>query len=386
MRKEKSQESCIYIVDPHVLMRQILASMLRKLDGVCVMKSTNSADIDEIQKVMNGRMPDIVFLGIDSMDSEGMNLFHHLRDNYPELPIIVLTSLNETGGNIALHCLKNGAVDYITKPDRTKGLILANRHFYKRVIPIIKSLKDFNLELLKKNDPILTPGMESKEVTLGRLRISPEKVDLVILAGCLGGVRSLYKLISNLPNYLPVPVIIVQHMPKIYTKQLAAELDRISPLNIREATNKSLLLPGQVYIAPGGYHTVIKNEGSRKMLYMHRGPREHKCRPSIDVTMRSAVQVYNNRILGVFLSGGGNDGVNGARYLYDSGGLIILESRESSLLWDTSHKIHELGVSDGVYNTDQLSKEIMKRVLSKNREKTFLPAKSYSFWEKISVD
>jgi two-component system, chemotaxis family, protein-glutamate methylesterase/glutaminase len=386
MRKEKLRDSSIYIVDPHVLMRQILASMLRKLDGVCVMKSTNSADIDEIEKVMDKNMPDLVFLGIESMESEGMVLFHHLRKNYPELPVCVLTSLNEEGGKIALHCLKYGAVDYITKPDRTKGLILASRHFFKRVIPIIRSLKEINRELLKKNDPIFSPGMESNEVTLGRLRISPEKVDLVILAGCTGGVRSLYRLISKLPNYMPVPVLIVQHMPKIYTQQLAAELDRISPLNIREATNKSLLLPGQVYVAPGGYHTVVKNEGSRKMLYMHRGPREHKCRPSVDVTLRSAVQAYNSRILSVFLSGGGNDGVNGARYLYDSGGLIILESKESSLMWDTSKKIQDMGVSDGVYNADQLSKEIMKRVLSKKRENTLLPAKIYSFGESMRTD
>ncbi len=359
------------IIDSHVLMRQILASMLRRIESIHEIESVNFESGKSMLSSFIEYEPNIIFLGIDSEKSAEMQVFSEIRREFPQIPVVLMTPLSREGAQIALSGLKQGAVDYITKPDRNIGLMLANKHFYKRVLPIIYRLPSINLDVLKKSDTFSVSDMEVMKVFSDRPNQVSNSVDIVVIGGCLGGVRSLYQVISGLPEGIPVPVVIVQHMPKYYTRELSEELDKITSLNVREAQNNSSLLPGQVYLAPGGYHTVIKNEGARKSLFIHRGPRENHNRPSIDVLFRSAVQVYRDKVLGVLLSGGGDDGVLGANYITDAGGQIIVESEESSLLWQLSGKVHEENFSSGKYNSDQLGIEIAKRIYTKPKRRTF---------------
>lgn len=370
MSVKKRKELNVYIIDPHVLMRQMFVVMLRNLEGISVIDSTYETSEDHVISVIKKHAPDVIFLGVDRQDSKEMQLFHLLRREYSYIPVILLTPLSKEGAFIAISALKNGAVDFITRPCKKSGLVLANSHFHKRVLPIIKMVPRLNLNLPAAEKPAATLELESNEVTANRLKQLPISADLVVIGGCTGGVRPLFKVISGLPEQLPVPVVVVQHMPKIYTHVLAEELDRISPLNVREAQNNSLLLPGQIYVAPGGYHTVVKNNESRNKLFIHRGPREHKNRPSIDSFIRSAIQVYRDRVLGVFLSGAGRDGILGAKYLKESGSQVILESEESALLWQLPGKIHDLNFSLGKFPADRLGIEITKQIFSPKRKKS----------------
>jgi two-component system, chemotaxis family, protein-glutamate methylesterase/glutaminase len=357
------------IIDSHVLMRQILASMLRRKENVEIIESINLESGMSLLSMFNENEPDIIFLGIDNYKSVEMQVFGEIRRNYPRVPVVLMTPLSRAGAQIALTGLKKGAVDFITKPERNIGLVLANKHFYKRVLPIISHLSSLNMDVLKTSDSLSVSDMEVMRVTSERPNQVSNHIDIVVIGGCMGGVTSLYKLISRLPDKIPVPVVIVQHMPKHYTRELADDLDKITPLNVREAQNNSSLLPGQVYLAPGGYHTVVKNTGSRKSLFIHKGPRENHNRPSIDVLFRSAVQAYRNKVLGVLLSGGGNDGVLGANHISDAGGDIIVESEESSLLGQLSAKVLEENLSSGKYRADQLGVEIVKRLYSRPRKR-----------------
>jgi len=355
----------VLVVDSHVLIRQILLSIFKEMDEV---QSTISLDLKSSKNIENEIkriQPDVLFLGLDANRKGEIQLVESIRKSWPELPIVVMTPLNEKGASVALQALKLGTVEFITKPDRNIGITLSKHHFRKRVVPLTRIIGELNTGLLSasKSSKITFPEVEKV------LDQKPQKlsssVELILIAGCTGGVKELYKLISELPTELPVPVVIVQHLPKIYTKAFASELDKITELNVREAQNDSPLIPGQIYLAPGGYHTVIRSDGYRKVLGIHKGPRENKNRPSIDVLLRSATQAYRNKMLTVFLSGGGLDGVEGARNVYEAGGKIILQSRESALLWNLNQRISEQIPDLDHHATEEIGSVIIKHLFGK---------------------
>ncbi|REL37728.1 response regulator [Rhodohalobacter sp. SW132] len=350
-------------------MRRILSSMLQKEKGVMVSDSTGNSSFEWVESKIKDNQPDLLFLGVDRTDSDKMKLFYQLRNAFPDLHIVLLTLLNEDGAKVALQGLKNGAIDYITKPEKNRGLILADRHFHKRVISLLKSIPKFN----GKNGSVLTNISDrkvSKEFFKDVGHMNPVSIELVVIGSCMGGVSSIYQILAALPENLSVPVIIVQHMPKIYTQCFSNDLNGITRLTVEEAKNDVVLEPGTVYVAPGGFHTVIKNEGGRKRIMLHKGPREHKCRPSIDVLLRSAVQEYGDRVLGIFLSGGGNDGVLGALKILEHGGVVLLESRESALISDLAMKVKYLNSEIREVSADKMSKEIMKCIKSADQKNT----------------
>lgn len=371
MGENRSRDIIVSVFDSDLLMRQILSSMLRKEKGLKLSDTSAFKGVDDVISKVKIRQPDVIMLGVDSLESDEMKLFYRLRREYPEVLIVLLTALNKQGASIALQGLKQGAIDYITKPDKRKGLILASRHFHKRVLALMRAVPRLNRERIRKHKVFSSGRTVTQNFTLNSGRKASNRVELIVIGSCLGGVTSLYKLVSELPENLPVPIIIVQHMPKIYTKELAHDLDEITPLNVREAQDSSPLLPGQVYVAPGGYHAVIKNEGNRKKISLHRGPREHKFRPSIDVMLRSALQTYDGKVLSIFLSGGGQDGVSGASMVMEQGGTVLLESKESSLLWDIGSKIKSMNERVSVISTESIVEEMIKMLKADSTKNDF---------------
>lgn len=368
--EKRPQNITVFVIDSNVLMRQILSSMLSKETGVAISGSTGDYDPDIISSKITLHQPDLLFLGVERLHSDEMKLFYHLRNEFPDTHIVLLTHLNYEGAAVALQGLKNGAIDYVTKPDN-KSLIFADSHFHKRVIPLLKALAKLNRK--GERDTSFTPPVSrvSKEFFPNVGRMKPEKIDLVVIGSCMGGVSSIYKILPALPKSLSVPVFIVQHMPRIYTEVFAKDLDKITPLKVLEAQDKSEMVPGSIYVAPGGRHSVIKNECGRKRIELHKGPRVHKCRPSIDVMLRSAVQEFNGKILGVFLSGGGNDGALGALKILEHGGTILLESRESALISDLAEKVKILNSNIKEVSAGAMSSEIVDHINSVSQHKKY---------------
>lgn len=355
--KEKLQHINAFIIDPNVLIRRMLSSILKK-EEVLLSGSAGVCDVEDVLEKVERHRPNVLFLGIKRSDSNEMELFYRLRNTFPDLHIVFLTDLNPEGALVALQGLKEGAIDYITKPDNASCLILADRHFQKRIIPsiIVASRLDQNRESI---DGVVNDRKTTNRHLPDIGQMNPGKIELIVFGSCLGGIPSLFEVVSTLPERLPVPVVIVHHMPKIYTNILADELNKVSQLTVTEAINGSQLIKGNVYVAPGGYHSVIKNEGGQKQITLHKGPREHKCRPSIDVLLRSAVQEYGEKILAVFLSGGGSDGVLGALRVLERGGILLVESPETALVPDLGEKVLYLNSNIQEVPAVGISKEIM---------------------------
>ena len=371
----------VLVIDSHVLIRQILVSIFKEMDEV---QSTVSLDLKSAQDIeieIDRIQPDALFLGLDANSKGEIQLVESIRKNRPELPVVIMAPLSEKGAAITLQALKLGAVEFITKPDRNIGITLSKRHFRKRVIPLTRIIGELNTDFLSASKSSERSIAEVEKVLDQKTQKLSSSVELILIAGSTGGVKELYQLISKLPTELSTPIVIVQHLPKIYTKAFASDLDKITELNVREAQNNSPLIPGQIYLAPGGYHTVIKSDGYRKVLGIHKGPRENKNRPSIDVLLRSATQAFRNKMLAVFLSGGGQDGVEGAKNVYESGGKIILQSRESALLWNLNQKISEQIPSLDHHVTENIGSEIIKNLFGKKAARSHrYPVKGLNQW------
>ncbi|CAN5334263.1 chemotaxis response regulator protein-glutamate methylesterase [soil metagenome] len=369
MAKKNPPSLNVLIIDKHVLIRQTVSNILRKMNGMNAIHSVSSIDEKFAKSDISRIQPDVIILGMDTPDSKEMKILSIIRDKYPIIPVVLLTPLNGIGATTALKGLKMGAVEFITKPDKNVGVMLATRHFRKRIVPLMNIIHDLNTSFLLANRSSEQTVLVVNKVSDKKPQKTSNSVELMVVAGCTGGVLSLFDLISNLPDEIPVPIIIIQHMPKIYTRKLAEELDKITPMNVREAQNDSPLIPGQIYLAPGAYHTEVRNEGNRKKLYTHRGPREKKNRPSIDVVLRTAVQAYDNKVLSVFLSGGGNDGLEGAGYVMDAGGKLLLQDKESSLVWHLPSQISELYPAQPQIHVKKLGTEIMKNIMGSRSKK-----------------
>ncbi|MGF1669980.1 MAG: chemotaxis protein CheB, partial [Balneolaceae bacterium] len=287
-----------YIVDNNVLNRHMITNTIKKEGDILAVLSSNCENQRSIISEIGNINPNVVLIGINSAESKNFQLFRSVRQKFKSLPVIVLIPKNPEGAIAGIQALKEGAVEIITLPENSSTILLAKDHLKKRLISFISSIPNINVDLLS-GDKSKTDYQINPKLTVNR---SVNPVDLVIIAGCTGGIRSLFSLIKELPSDLSVPVLVVQHLPYNFTGQLAEELNKISKLRVDEADHGDLIVPGRVLIAPGGYHINIKNDGTDETIALHRGPREQKCRPSIDVLIRSARYVYGGNLLTVFLS------------------------------------------------------------------------------------
>jgi two-component system chemotaxis response regulator CheB len=165
-----------------------------------------------------------------------------------------------------------------------------------------------------------------------------------------------------LPENLSAPDLIVQHKPQGYTAALADRLTLKSRRPVAEGRAGALLEPGQVWIAPGGYHLTVCRSGHAKLLDVHRGSREHGCRPSVDVLFRATADQYGPHVLGVVLSGHTLDGVQGSRHIRDAGGQILIQDEQSALVWEAPGAVAQAQLAEKMLAPEVLAKEITRRV------------------------
>jgi two-component system, chemotaxis family, protein-glutamate methylesterase/glutaminase len=341
----------VYITDSHVLVRQMMVNILRTMQDVSPQGATSGTDEEGIFYTLQNDPPDLLLMGIHEEDSLEMDLLHHIRSAWPSLPIIVITPKSTEGGRIALTALRLGAVEFITTPDRKVNIPNARVHFLKRVVPAIRMAPRLNLQTLTQSERYNEPIIRS----------SFDRIRLAMVGGDTGGVHSLLKLVSALPSSIPFPILILQHVPAPYTRELSDRIARQTDLPVQILGEHELLTENQLYLVPGGFHATIVKRAERIETELHRGPREHRCRPSLDVLLRSAARSLRHQAMAIILSGGGNDGLDGARTIRQMGGTLLAESQESALLWDLPSRVIRNGWADGIYPASILGREAFRK-------------------------
>jgi len=341
----------VLIVDDSVVVRRMISDMILSDPSLEVAGIAHHGHIAlaKIQQVS----PDLVTLDLDMPEMDGLETLARIRAEHPDLPIIMVSALTERGTKLTLDALAMGASDYVTKPSST--------------LPNPSSVTEVREELLGK---IKSLGMAQLSRNSGkRRRHAPtaeetvrSRVEIVVIGVSTGGPNALMRLLPEIPADFPVPLVVVQHMPPLFTRFLAERLEKVCVLRVREAAHGDKIEPGTIWIAPGDHHLEMERTATGVFVRLNQGPLENSCRPAVDPTFRSAVDCFGSRVLGIIMTGMGHDGLQGARCIYDSGGKILAQDEKTSVVWGMPRFVVEEGLPDEVVPLDQLAASIRQHV------------------------
>jgi two-component system chemotaxis response regulator CheB len=361
----------ILVVDDSVVIRKLLSDTLSGDPALEVVGVASDGRI-ALAKILLLK-PDLITLDIEMPVMDGLQTLAAVRKLYPKLPVIMFSALTEHGAAATLDALALGASDYATKPSNTGSPAVALERIRVELIPKIKALcgtAPLKLLLL----PLTRPALKV------RARSNP-RIEIVAIGTSTGGPNALAEVLPRFPNDFPVPIVVVQHMPPIFTRLLAERLASRSAIPIEEGTAGIILSPGHAWIAPGNFHMKVIRAGLSSRLNLNQGPPENSCRPAVDVLFRSVAAAYGANVLGVVMTGMGSDGVLGAQAIRDAGGAVIIQDEASSVVWGMPGLVHASGLADAAYPLDHLATEITRRVLQSRASRPHSEVKSYAALE-----
>jgi two-component system, chemotaxis family, protein-glutamate methylesterase/glutaminase len=353
MRKAK-----VLVVDDAMLIRRLVTDAL-----------SHDAAIDVVGEAANGRIalqkiaqlsPDLVTLDIEMPEMDGLATLREIRKINPRLPVIMFSSYTERGAADTLEALHLGASDYVTKPNSAGGKGLAQQRIEDSLVPKIRALCRVGTGMPAAPGRPVAAAAAPKPFTMRALGTAP-RADIVAIALSTGGPSALGAVLSELPSDFAAPIVLVQHMPSMFTRLLAERLNNQTSLNVIEATDGQVITPGTVYVAPGDLHLQVKKGSSQIVTSLTDDPPEHSHRPSADVLFRSVAQVYGSRALAMVLTGMGEDGLNGSREITRAGGRVIVQDEATSVVWEMPGRIAQAGIADGVLPIGEMASELMKR-------------------------
>ncbi len=327
--------------------------------------------IEVVARVANGQLAldwharhpvDVVLLDIEMPVMDGLTALPLLLRADPSLRVIMASTLTTHGAEATLRALRLGAADYIAKPSAGE---VGSGTFRTELLAKVAALR----RRRPAPPPAVAVTVAAVATWVAPLRVSPPlrlvhrpaggETPVLLAIGCsTGGPRALFELFEALPRSLGVPVVITQHMPPIFTKMLAAQLDRIGTLPCHEATDGEPLLPGHAYMAPGGQHLLVARATAGLRARLSSAPPENQCRPAVDPMLRSAVEACGARVLAVILTGMGQDGLLGTRAVLAAGGSALAQDEASSVVWGMPGAVARDGLCAAVLPVAALAREI----------------------------
>ena len=346
----------VLIVDDAALIRKMLGDVLADDPDIEVVGTAANGKI-ALQKIPQCN-PDILTLDVEMPELSGIETLKEIRKAYPKLPVIMFSSMTQRGAETTIDALSAGASDYACKPVNVRNKEEAKTIIRDELIDKIKALTP-----VSRLVPQVAPRSSSPAApSVKAVRPKSNIVDIVAIGVSTGGPNALNEVIPEIPKDFPVPIVLVQHMPPFFTKTLAERLDQKSALTIVEAEPGMQLAPGSLYIAPGDYHMELKRNGLGVEVITQQGPRENSCRPAVDVLFRSVVSLYQEAVLGVILTGMGQDGLRGCEYIVEAGGQVIVQDKASSVVWGMPGYVAEAGLADVILPLSEVSGEIISKV------------------------
>jgi two-component system chemotaxis response regulator CheB len=348
----------VLVVDDSTVIRRLLSDSLAadpqiEVAGVAANGRIALAKIPQLN-------PDAVTLDMEMPEMDGITTLVELRKLYPKLPVIMFSTLTERGAEATLDALSKGASDYVTKPANVGSVNAAMQSVRQELVPKIKAFCPWSLLSapstgLQQHAPQMRPAHAARAPL-------PSRIDAITIGCSTGGPNALQTVISQLPADLPAPIIVVQHMPPIFTKHLAERLNHLSPLNVVEAKHGDAISPGGVWIAPGDYHLQLRRQGTAVKVELNQGTPENSCRPAVDVMFRSAAEIWGSNLLAIVLTGMGQDGQRGCETIRDAGGHVLIQDQATSVVWGMPGAVSRAGLADTVRPLPRIHEEILKLV------------------------
>ena len=356
----------VMVVDDSIVVRKIVTDVLSadpaiEVVGTAVNGKVALAKIDQLR-------PDLITMDIEMPEMNGIEAVTAIRRTGRRTPIIMFSTLTERGATATLDALAAGADDYVTKPANVGSVQQSKESVREQLIPRIKVLT---------GRPLTPAAPVRATAVVPPLAPAPRGVRkapaVLVIGSSTGGPDALSKVIPRLPRDYPLPVLVVQHMPPVFTKQFAARLDRLSALTVVEATAGVPVAPGTVHIAPGDFHlTVSPGAGVRRTVLDQAAP-ENFCRPAVDVLFRSAAAAYDGAVLAVVLTGMGSDGKLGTGRIREVGGTVVAQNQASAVVWGKPGAVTQAGHADEVVPLERVTDTILR--LTSTRPSTLVGAR-----------
>lgn len=376
----------LLIVDDSAFMRKLIGDFFVDVPQIEVIGTARNGQ-DALEKIKLLK-PDVVTLDVEMPQLNGLEALKLIMADCPT-PVIMVSSTTKAGAEITLEAMANGAVDFIAKPSGTISLDLhkvKDELVHKVVqaanVPVTK-LRKLSMNTKPFNSPATAFSRKQSPQPISvpkspveRPRIVPKPVQnssawnmhsgkkLILIGTSTGGPRALQEVVTKIPRSVSAPILIVQHMPAGFTKSLAARLDNLSDITVKEAENGDILKPGVAYIAPGGYHMKLQKVGMSVGIKLdNTEPPRGGHRPAVDVMYESASELTDYDKLAVIMTGMGSDGTKGLQRLKATGNVrAISESANTCVVYGMPKAAYETGLIDDVEDVDDIANAIMKYI------------------------
>lgn len=343
----------VLVVDDSAYVRKVVKQMLSRSPSIEVIGTAR--DGEEALELVEQLQPDVVTTDLNMPQMNGVEFLRQQMARQP-LPVIIVSIADESG-DMALAALDAGAVDFVHKPTA-----LATERVFEisdELIAKVQAAADLPPQRLTIAHQLPAPVLPIHSLVARR---SPT-IDIVVLGISTGGPQALNYLIPQLPETFPVPVAVVLHMPVGYTQLFAQRLNDRSVLSVVEAQADEEVRPGMVFIAPAGQHlSFIRTSEHRVVTQLSTFPADTLHRPAVDVLFQSAAQVYGDRVLGIVMTGMGSDGQQGAAWIKAQGGTIYTEAEATCVVYGMPRSVVEAGLSDQTVPLHQMADAILQAV------------------------
>ncbi|GLY13980.1 chemotaxis response regulator protein-glutamate methylesterase [Kineosporia sp. NBRC 101677] len=343
----------VLIVDDSVVIRRLIKEILDADPRIEVVGVAHNGQV-AIGKVEELK-PDAVTMDIEMPVMNGVDAVRALRKTHPRLPIVMFSTLTERGASATMDALAAGASDYVTKPANVGSVMESRKNISEQLVPKLVALTGARKVVGVARAPMPPPQPPAGQSRASGTTRRTQPFGLLAIGSSTGGPDALATVLSALPGELPVPVVITQHMPPVFTKMLAQRLNSTCKLSISEAAEGDSVERGKVLIAPGGLHMELKTRGTGVFVHLSDAPPENFCRPAVDVMFRSVAAVYRNRVLAVVLTGMGKDGALGAGVIRAAGGEVFAQDEATSVVWGMPGATVMAGQADRVLPLEQMA-------------------------------
>jgi len=348
----------VMVVDDSVVIRRLVTLALEQDPYIEVVGTASNGSIG-MQRISQFN-PDVITLDIEMPDMDGLEMLRRIRRDYPQLRVIMFSTLTERGAAKTLEALTLGADDYVAKVSNEGSLDLSLTRLREEMIP--KIMQFFRIPNLGRaaTGPVISHApapLSRSPQPMQRIKGRPK---ILVIGVSTGGPTALGSMLPRLPAGFALPVLVVQHMPPLFTRLLAERLNLTCQLPVKEAVNGGPVEQGKILIAPGDFHMKVETSDGRVRVLLDQSPRQNSCRPAVDALFASTGEVYGGAVLAVVLTGMGQDGLRGAGILKAQGASILAQDEASSVVWGMPGAIVNSGLADKVVALDEVVPEILR--------------------------
>jgi len=368
----------VMVIDDSALVRRIASDILSADPEITVVATAAQAEFALLK--LEKEKPDVITLDLEMPGMGGLEAIRRIMATRPT-PIVVLSAHARKGAELTLQALDLGAVDFALKPSASLsgGLTAIATELVEKVkdasrivfpppaAPPAAGPAAFGPAISGTSAPVAPHTLKAPARPIRpRLEYAGEtECELVAIGTSTGGPVALKTVLSMLPGSLPVGLVVVQHMPPVFTKAFADRLNDSCEISVKEAENGDAIIPGRVLLAPGNWHMTVSKFGTEPRVALDQSENVNGHRPSVDVLMHSVALEYGSRAVGVIMTGMGRDGAEGLRELHRRGGHVIAQDRESSVIYGMNREVVQNGSADEVVPVDRIADRIVEALRSR---------------------